>query len=594
MPKATVSALKPRAAKAPDSSSKRKVSFSVETITPDQARIYLEKILPGRGNDTRASAAYAEAMRNGAWVVNGMPIVFDGEGVVLDGVVRLNACIQAGVPFTTVVARNVRRDTLHTIDQHRRRNYQGVLESRGIRNAGALIRLMGKLIRIQNGLLGLDNMQISWNRYDRVLDANPQLAEAVNLSLDTKSAKLHSTARHVLVYMAMSAGQTSQLRQFLSSISEPEAYPLDHPGRMLSMQLDMYKTATGDSMDVDQALAIGIQAYEAMKAGEKVTRAFQWKPDYGKNTKLNEFGQPVSRKEARENAPDNMGLPVVTGYPGIKDAVFDPRRADEFTGPLAESLRAGGVEVDGITIEAMTVTPEIARDWLAKHNRSNRKVLQNHVRNIKRDIVNGRWMFNAQPICFGVDGRLLNGQHRLFAAIEAETPIDVVVVHGITDAAFTTYDIHAKKTTSVAVGNDNADPRVIAAAGKIQWRVDSGLAPGATAIKPTAAELQETLLAHPGLSEGFSQARRLMKIGSAAVMTFLIYHTRYERPDIAEDFLKQLETGEGLTRDNPLLRVRNALLAARGEDKRRDRLLTLLEAWNSYKNFRDEESSILV
>ena len=38
---------------------------------------------------------------------------------------------------------------------------------------------------------------------------------------------------------------------------------------------------------------------------------------------------------------------------------------------------------------------------------------------LARDIRNGQRMFNAQPICFSRSGRLLNGQHRLSAVIEA-------------------------------------------------------------------------------------------------------------------------------------------------------------------------------
>jgi len=569
-----------------------KVEFVIETITPDMARDYLGNKVEGREADRNAVTAYAEAMRAGAWMVNGMPIIFGPTGKLLDGVTRLEACIAADTPFTTLVARNVREDTLHTIDQHRRRSYQGVLEARGERNAGALIRTMGKLIRIENGVLGLENLQISWTRYDRVLDANPLLREAVELSLSTRAARLHSTARHALVFMALAANKRPALRQFLAAISDPDVHPMDNPGRVLAMQIDVFKDSNDTTMDIDRALALGILAFEALREGKKVTKPFKWKPDFGK-AKLTPTGVPVSRREAREKAPPNMGLPKMEGYPGLEDGKFDPKGSDEITGPLAETLRSSAGTADGVTIEFVTVTPELAQEWLQNHNRNNRKIQKSHVKSIMRDILGGNWMFNAQPICFGKDGRLLNGQHRLSACVEAEAPIDVVVVRGISDAAFATYDIQAKRSV-VSVGQDKVDPRVVAAAAKIQWRVDNGIGPAATAIKPTSSELHKTLEDHPKLADGFSQARRMMSIGSAAVMTFLIYHTRHERPDIAGDFLQSLETGENLVAANPLLRVRNALLSQRGDDKRKDRLQTLLEAWNNYKEYRDQQGSLLV
>ena len=160
-----------------------------EEITPELAAEYLKKA-PNAHEDKKAIATYAQAMRNGAWILNGQPIIFDQEGQLLDGVQRLNACIEAGVPFITMVARNVRADTLHTIDQHRRRSYQGVLESRGVRNPGKVVRTMSKLIRIENGSLGRETMPISWSRYDRVLDANPEIIEACDIAEKARGSKI--------------------------------------------------------------------------------------------------------------------------------------------------------------------------------------------------------------------------------------------------------------------------------------------------------------------------------------------------------------------------------------------------------------------
>jgi hypothetical protein len=581
------------AAKPVKGTSKRQQNSSRwERIDPATARVYLEKIHAGNRADEASVNAYATAMSNDMWLPNAMPILFSPDGTLLDGEKRLRACIKANKPFTSWVKRGVPADILHTVDQHRRRSYQGVLESRGEKNAGTLIRLIAKLIRIDRGVLGFDNSAIPWLQMDRVLDENPLIREAVDLSLRHASIPLQGTARHVLVYMAIASGQRATLKDFLLAMSDLDAYPKDHPAAALGAQLELYRKAVGKAMDVDEQLALGVIAFEALRKKEKAPRAgYSWKPKYGKAA-LNDAGKPISRKEAKEKSPPNFGLPLLSGYPKL-EGMSATDETGQLAGPLAESLRSvskseGLPEVQ----EGVVVTPDLARDWLARFNRSNRKIMRKHVVTIARDIKNGHWQYNAQPICFSDNGRLLNGQHRLSAVVEADTDIVVDIARNVPDAAFATYDIQLKKSV-VPMGLEKVDPRVLQAAAKIQWRVDTGAAPGATAYKPTSTEMMLTLERHPGLADGFAQARRMLDIGSAAVITFLIYHTKRDRPDLSERFINALETGEGLFRPNPLLRIRNALLSQRGSDNRKDRLLMLLQAWEQYKQYSDQEASLL-
>jgi hypothetical protein len=327
-------------------------------------------------------------------------------------------------------------------------------------------------------------------------------------------------------------------------------------------------------------------AFNDVVAGKSAGKPYKWKPNFGK------AGPNATRAKMRQLAPANLGLPTVTGYPGLKNGLFEAGTKTDILGPLSEALRhsvKASNDAD-YRIEIITITPETAKEWLDKYNIGNRKILPNHIRMIARDISSERWMFNAQPICFSTKGRLLNGQHRLLACVEADQPIDVAVARGIPDEAFATYDIHAKKTVPAGMSIESADMRVIAAAAKIQWRLDEGISISDTRNKPTSSELADTMRRHKDLSIGFPLARRMMTIGSAAVMTFLIYHVRQSKLPYAEDFLHQLETGEGLVRGNPVLKVRNALLTNRGSDVRADRLATLISCWNDYVAWQDSEA----
>ena len=106
------------------------IAYDKELITPEAAEEILANRPHGEIADPKAVDAYARAMAAGGWILNGQPIIFDRDGALLDGVHRLAASVKAGVAFPTFVARNVRGDTLQTIEQHRRRRYSGVLEAR--------------------------------------------------------------------------------------------------------------------------------------------------------------------------------------------------------------------------------------------------------------------------------------------------------------------------------------------------------------------------------------------------------------------------------------------------------------------------------
>ncbi|HUT56719.1 MAG TPA: hypothetical protein VNA25_02465 [Phycisphaerae bacterium] len=64
-------------------------------------------------------------------------------------------------------------------------------------------------------------------------------------------------------------------------------------------------------------------------------------------------------------------------------------------------------------------------------NRINRKLRQWKVDTIARDLCAGRWRYNGAAIRFDTQGRLLDGQHRLWACVEANRPITTAVAFNL-------------------------------------------------------------------------------------------------------------------------------------------------------------------
>ena len=79
-----------------------------------------------------------------------------------------------------------------------------------------------------------------------------------------------------------------------------------------------------------------------------------------------------------------------------------------------------------------TITPERAKELLQK-NPNNRKPSIHIIKKYAADIKNGAWKENGESISISKSGQLKNGQHRLFAIIQANMPLTTVVVYDVED-----------------------------------------------------------------------------------------------------------------------------------------------------------------
>lgn len=76
------------------------------------------------------------------------------------------------------------------------------------------------------------------------------------------------------------------------------------------------------------------------------------------------------------------------------------------------------------------ISPEVARSYL-ELNYKNREINNQKVEELRREIVEGRWQFDGNPIVFDQAGRLRNGQHRLTAICRAGLTVEILVARGI-------------------------------------------------------------------------------------------------------------------------------------------------------------------
>ena len=97
------------------------ITSTIMTITPEMASEILSTTnLDIQRKVRRAAVTFlARQMKEGKWDLNGDAIRFDVNRDNIDGGHRLNACVEAQTPFTTVVVFNLPSKVIETIDTQR-------------------------------------------------------------------------------------------------------------------------------------------------------------------------------------------------------------------------------------------------------------------------------------------------------------------------------------------------------------------------------------------------------------------------------------------------------------------------------------------
>ena len=153
-----------------------KLNIVTEKITPKQAQKYLEdNVENNRPVSDRHVAVLARDMKSGNWVQNGETIKFNGTGALLDGQHRLWACTEAGVPFTTAVARGV--PSLDDVDRGRPRTMSHILAMRQVKNAVKVSVALRTIWRWENTNWRSAQIVPSTRESLELLDAYPIIEE---------------------------------------------------------------------------------------------------------------------------------------------------------------------------------------------------------------------------------------------------------------------------------------------------------------------------------------------------------------------------------------------------------------------------------
>lgn len=240
--------------------------------------------------------------------------------------------------------------------------------------------------------------------------------------------------------------------------------------------------------------------------------------------------------------------------------------------------------------EYTEITPDTARELLS-FNTHNRPVRGRVVAAYAADIRGGKWQANGESIKFAADGTLLDGQHRLYAVIEAETPVKMLVVRGLENDTQDTVDGGVKrKFADVLILRGEKQASTLAAIVRriVIW--EAGGVAGRSNLAPTNAMMLQALEKYPYLREVASQANGYQaKCGLPGSITGMCMWLFGRLPDAEEDirfFFDRLADFQALTKGDPIYELRKTLESTRNvRGTRSEVFLTAItiKAWNAFR-----------
>ena len=204
---------------------------------------------------------------------------------------------------------------------------------------------------------------------------------------------------------------------------------------------------------------------------------------------------------------------------------------------------------------------------LLDRNKHNRPLSEVHVSRIARQIIAGKWEFNGDTIKIAKTGDVLDGQHRLWAVIEAKQPIETILVDGIERSAFSTIDTVRRLRTGsdiVALNGQLRHRQIIASAltWLVRWQRGCLEDFRASHNKIENSDIEEAFDAHgKGMARSVDRCRSLRGLANQSLMSFLYYVLANRNLDLAERMISTMENPAGVSIDDPFFRFRSWIAA---------------------------------
>lgn len=217
-----------------------------------------------------------------------------------------------------------------------------------------------------------------------------------------------------------------------------------------------------------------------------------------------------------------------------------------------------------VEANVIDLTPELAQRLL-EYNTKNRPMRHRYVAKLAGAMRRGEWRLNGETIVMSFQGRLMQGQHRCAAVVASGVTIRVVLVTGVEDDVFPTYDCGIGRTTGDVLDVEGvSNSNTIAAVTRTLhiYRASGSPYHGNPDHQPTRAQQMDLLGANPAIHESarWVKSSKWVKTNIAPSLAgFCHFVFTGADSDAANSFFQGLETGAGLDAGSPILLLRDRL-----------------------------------
>ncbi len=212
-------------------------------------------------------------------------------------------------------------------------------------------------------------------------------------------------------------------------------------------------------------------------------------------------------------------------------------------------------------------------------NQNNRPLRDYHATRISELMKRGRWKDNGQTIKIGVNGDVLDGQHRLWAIIYSKCTVWLIIIYGVKNDAFSTIDtIQMPRSGADVLAVNGLDRHRVRTASALAWliRHERGTIEEyrARQYRIENFDIENAFSAHPEMIRAVEKVRKLGPIINVSILAFVYYLLVSRDPDLAARMLRTLEEPANVSISDPFFRLRETMING-GAERRRDQLMVI-------------------
>lgn len=263
------------------------VTTSIEEVLPEKMREEVEKMLAQKGNPRPMSETYVkvlvETVKRGDWVLSESAIMFDEDGILVNGQHRFEAGARAGEPLIFLIMRNCTLKMVDEADGGRVRSKGQVLQRHGHKNTqrlAAAINIVHKGYENQGLIVGWFTGVPTRSQALRLAVKHKALSDSVMLA-GAWTDILNPGPAAAIHYLTTRYYEADTVTEFFEAVGgDGASLRKRSPELLLRNRMTKDKSSRSDRLPAHTVAALYIIALTAHLNGEDMThQKLTWTPN---------------------------------------------------------------------------------------------------------------------------------------------------------------------------------------------------------------------------------------------------------------------------------------------------------------------------